>query len=73
MSPDIFTTAKILIKSLTLIGFLVYIIFAWVIVRQEKLMAGVLEEEFEPLVRLATYIHLTGAIAIFVLALIILP
>jgi len=35
-------------------------------------MANVLEESFEPVLRLAAFIHLAAAIAVFVLALLIL-
>ena len=39
------------LKTFTIIGFTVYAIFAAVIVRQEQLMANVLEESFEPVLR----------------------
>ena len=61
------------IKLIALIGLVLYIIFAVIIVRQEQLMAGVLEESTEPVVRLITIIHLFGAIGCLVCAVIFLP
>jgi hypothetical protein len=59
-------------KMLTLLGIAVYVVFAGVMVRQEHLMANVLEEGFEPVLRLLTYIHLVAGLAVFFLALVIL-
>jgi hypothetical protein len=64
--------AWLLLKIIFLIGIGVYIIFASVMVRQEKLMAHVLEEGLEPLLRMLTIIHLASAIVVFFLALILL-
>jgi hypothetical protein len=49
-----------------------YSIFAAVLVRQEQLMANVLEETFEPILRVLVFGHLAVAIAIFILALFLL-
>lgn len=64
--------ALLFLKILTIIGFTVYTIFAAVIVRQEQLMAGVLEESFEPVLRILTIIHLLAALGVLVLAFILL-
>jgi hypothetical protein len=60
------------IKILAIIGFIIYAIFAAVMVRQEHLMADVLEEGFEPVLKILTYIHLVAALAMIFLAFIIL-
>lgn len=72
MTPDITNIFFVILKYLILFGMGLYIVFASVILRQEQLMAHVLEESFEPVLRLAAYIHLIAAIAIFFLALLIL-
>lgn len=60
------------LKVITLLGIAVYVVFAGVMVRQEHLMANVLEEGFEPVLRIITYIHLALSVAVFLLALVIL-
>jgi len=72
MTPHIPAIVWTILKIITLIGIGVYSVFAWIMVRQEKLMAHVLEEEFEPVLRLLTYIHLGCAVALFLLTLILL-
>lgn len=66
------TVAWLMIKALTVLGFVIYTIFALVIVRQEHLMSNVLEEGFEPLLRILTYIHLAAAVFMIILALLVL-
>ena len=60
------------LKLIMLLGIVVYAVFAAVIVRQEQLMAHVLEEKFEPILRSLSLIHLAAAIALFLFALVIL-
>ncbi len=73
MIPQAFPgTLWLIAKLFTLLGVAVYIVFAGVMVRQEHLMANVLEEGSEAILRILTYIHLALAIGIFILALIIL-
>lgn len=72
MSADVTSIIFVLFKYLILFGFGLYIIFATVILRQEQLMAHVLEESFEPVLRFASIFHLIAAIAVFLLALLIL-
>jgi hypothetical protein len=72
MITDLTFFASLGLKLMTLLGIAIYIVFAAVMVRQEKLMDDVLEETFEPILRLLTIIHLVAAIAVFILALFIL-
>lgn len=73
MTPIAITSAVLLsIKITALFGLLIYAIFAAVIVRQEQLMAHVLEEAFEPIIRVLVIIHLSAALALFIFALITL-
>ncbi|KKU83598.1 MAG: hypothetical protein UY10_C0004G0006 [Microgenomates group bacterium GW2011_GWA2_47_8] len=72
MTPSLPIIVSFIIKALTLLGLGLYGIFAVVMVRQEQLMAGVLEEGFEPILRLLTILHFAGAVGIFILALILL-
>jgi hypothetical protein len=64
--------AWLMLKVITLLGIAVYVVFAGVMVRQERLMANVLEEAFEPVLRILTYVHLAMSVAVFLLALVIL-
>ena len=62
----------ILVKALTLVLLGMYIIFAFVIVRQVKLMTSTLQLGSETFMKLLTYLHLAFAILVFFSALIIL-
>ena len=62
----------LLVKLFVIFGLVLYGIFAGVMVRQEHLMAGVLEETFEPILRLLVYIHLGAVLFLIGLAIIIL-
>lgn len=62
----------LILKILTLIGLGVYAIFAAVMVRQEQLMADVLEESFQPVLRILTIIHFLASLGLLVLAFILL-
>lgn len=73
MTPDLLSPVFFfVIKILILVGLSIYAIFSFVIVRQEYLMAKVLEERFEPLLRLLTYIHLFLSLALTLFAFVIL-
>lgn len=72
MSPDVTHIVFIILKYLILFGLGLYMVFATVILRQEQLMAQVLEESFEPVLRVASFIHLAASIGVFLLALLIL-
>lgn len=60
------------IKILTIVGLMIYSVFAFVMVRQEGLMADVLEEGFEPVLKILAYSHLALALLMLVLSFIIL-
>lgn len=62
---NFFPAAAATIKGLTLVGLGIYVGFALVIVRQEQRMADVLEEAFEPILRLLVYIHLLASVGVF--------
>lgn len=72
MDVDVVAVAQMLLKIITLIGLGVYAIFGLIMVRQEHLMAGVVEETFEPFLKILVYIHLAASVGLFFLALIIL-
>jgi len=70
MTPTVF--ALLVLKILTVTGLVVYCIFAGVVVRQEQLMADVLEESFEPVLRILALIHLIASLLILILAIVLL-
>lgn len=59
-------------KILVLLGLFIYLIFSAVIIRQEQLMANVLEESFEPILRTLAIIHFIVALVVTILAIVIL-
>ena len=64
MVPDILPVASLALKIFVLIGLSLYTVFALVLVRQEQLMAHVLEESSESLLRLLVYIHLLASVVV---------
>ena len=62
----------LILKILVLVGLGVYGVFALVIVRQEQLMAHVLEEAFEPILRLLVLVHLVASLIVLLLAFLLL-
>lgn len=72
MDFNISFIASIFVKSIAIVGLAVYLIFAFIMVRQEHLMANVVEEAFEPVLKLLVYIHLIAAIGLILLAIVIL-
>lgn len=72
MTPPIMTIVLTTLKVLTLAGLGLYSVFAAIMVRQEQLMAAVLEESFEPILRLFTLLHFAAAVGLLILAVIIL-
>jgi len=68
MIPVLPSAVLLILKFFFLIGLLLYAIFAAVLVRQEQLMADVLEESFEPFIRMLVVGHLVVAVGIFALA-----
>ena len=59
-------------KWIVMFSFLLYVIFAAVVVRQIQLMTNTLEVGFETPIKILGYIHLLGSVLIFILALFIL-
>lgn len=73
MTPvDVTATILLTVKVFILIGLGLYAIFSGIMVRQEQLMAAVLEEGFEPILRLLTILHFAAAVSLLILAIIIL-
>jgi hypothetical protein len=72
MIPILGISIWTIIKVFALVAFLLYIIFALVVVRQVQLMTDTLELEFEFPVRMLSYLHLGFAVVVFALALLIL-
>lgn len=69
---DVGTTISLIVKVCTALGLVLYSVFAGIMFRQEQLMAAVLEEGFEPILRLLTILHFAAAVGLFILALLIL-
>lgn len=59
-------------KLFTLLGLLVYVGFAAVMVRQEQLMAKVLESSSEKIIRLLVLVHLFLSLGLLLVAFIVL-
>lgn len=73
MTPAAIVALVALISKIcALIGLGLYTIFAGIMIRQEQLMAAVLEEGFEPVLRILTILHFAAAVSLFILAIIIL-
>lgn len=72
MTGDVTSLVFLLVKALVVFGLGLYIVFAFVILRQEQLMARVLEEAFEPVLRLVSVVHFIASIAVFIMAIILL-
>jgi hypothetical protein len=72
MIPVLGIQVWIIIKIAALVLLGIYLIFAWVIVRQVRLMTSTLQLGFEAPVKFLSYIHMAFAIFVFLSALIIL-
>ena len=72
MIPTLPTVAFLAVKLLVLVGLAVYALFAGIMVRQEQLMGAVLEEAFEPVLRLITIVHFVAAVGVLLLAMVLL-
>ncbi len=62
----------LIVKILVLAGLTLYALFAAVMVRQSQLMDKVIEETFEPVLRILVVLHLIGALILLGLSFIIL-
>jgi len=72
MTTDITGLLFLFVKALVVFGLGLYIIFSFVILRQEQLMSHVLEEAFEPVLRLVSVVHFIASIVVFIMAIILL-
>lgn len=72
MNTDIATLIAIGVKALIVFGLGLYVVFSSVILRQEQLMSRVLEDAFEPVLRLVSMVHFLASIAVFLLAIVLL-
>lgn len=60
------------LKVMTIFGIGLYTLFSAVMVRQEQLMSSVLEDYYEPMLRVLTLIHLVASLVTLVLAIVLL-
>ena len=72
MTPDVDTIVWLGMKLMMLVGLGIYIVFAFIIVRQEQLMSKTLEAASERIISTLTWLHLGAAVVVFMLALLIL-
>lgn len=70
--PIIGISAWVIVKIFILIGLLLYSVFAFVMVKQTKLMAETFIIRYSSYVRLLVYLHMAFSVFAFILALIIL-
>lgn len=73
MTPEsLQTMGWIALKLMVIVGIGLYTIFSAIIVRQEQLMAKVLEAGTEPLLRLFVLVHLFASLGVLLAAIILL-
>ena len=73
MTPAIIPSyVLVTLKILSLVGLLIYTVFAGVLVRQEQLMSHVLEEQSRSVIRLLVIVHLIATLIVFFFAVILL-
>ncbi|KKU96112.1 hypothetical protein A3A64_04760 [Candidatus Gottesmanbacteria bacterium RIFCSPLOWO2_01_FULL_48_11] len=72
MTPTLPTVVFLAVKLLALVGLGVYALFAGIMVRQEQLMGAVLEEAFEPVLRVVTIVHFVVSVGVLLLAIVLL-
>lgn len=73
MTPAVVPSYVLLtLKTLCIVGLLIYTVFSGVLVRQEQLMAHVLEEQFQPILRLLVLVHFIATVTLLLLAIILL-
>lgn len=69
---EVSTAVLLAIKLFALLGLLIYVGFAAVMVRQEQLMAKVLESSSEKMLRILVSVHLLLALILLGLAFVLL-
>lgn len=72
MNTDFSLIAGLIAKVFVVFGLVLYGVFAVVMVRQEQLMAHVVEESFQPVLRTLVLIHLLASLGIIFLAIVLL-
>jgi len=73
MTPAVIPSYVLLaLKIFGIAGLLIYTVFAGVLVRQEQLMANVLEEQFQPIIRTLVIVHLIATLILLLSAIILL-
>jgi hypothetical protein len=73
MTPAVIPSyVLVTLKIFSIVGFLIYTVFAAVLVRQEQLMAHVLEEQFQPILRAMVLAHLIATVMLLLLTIILL-
>lgn len=73
MTPTIIPSYVLLtLKIFGIVGLLIYTVFAGVLVRQEQLMANVLEEQFQQIIRMLVIVHLFATFILLLAAIILL-
>ncbi|MHA2055297.1 MAG: DUF5657 family protein [Candidatus Hodarchaeales archaeon] len=65
-------TTWLIIKLAFLIGILLYVIFAYIVTKQVKLMNETIEVGLENTIKIISYVHLAVSIFILILSMIIL-
>lgn len=65
-------TPLLILKIFLVSLILFYVVFAWVVLRQERSMTQVIEVPISPLLTLLAMIHFWAAVGLFVLALFVL-
>ena len=66
------TSVFAIFKIFVLLGLALYALFAAIMVRQEGLMDKVVDEAFEPILKVLVLIHFLLALGLFLLAIVIL-
>lgn len=59
-------------KLLIILGLSLYSLFAGIMVRQERLMDKVINETFEPVLRVLVLIHLVASVSLLIFAIVTL-
>jgi hypothetical protein len=72
MTPDMTSQIWLIVKFFFIIAMLLYAGFSAIIVRQEQLMSDVMEENFESVLKLLTFVHLAAAVGLIFLAVLLL-
>lgn len=66
------SAAWLAVKLAFLVGILLYLVFAYIVTKQVKLMNDTIEVGFENAIKVISYAHLAVSIIVFILAMIIL-